>query len=290
MMTEIVVDQFEVVEVHRDHTDRDTFTLKLLHGVVQPLGEPGAVGQPGQRIPQPLFGNRRHQPPILAHSEVLPREHGQHQQSRDHWTSGYRSSSRGLAAAVMLAMQQRHIGQPDGRPTRQLQHHGNHAAGPPAGHRPAGDEQHACHPADVEHPATVVRALGRQVGEQAVGHRNTRHTRRHQGQRQAVTGPRPDQHHRGHRQHDDVGERVGQRDGQCEPVGLAGTVDGAENRHPADDEQRCRHDQPVEQCPAPERPGVVARQDQQSHARRNRENRKAASAADGNGSSFSTTS
>ena len=66
-----VVDQLEIVEVDHEHPQRRPPGVVPTVGAPQAVGEQGAVGQPGQRIPQRLVGDGGEQPPVLGHDQVL---------------------------------------------------------------------------------------------------------------------------------------------------------------------------------------------------------------------------
>ncbi len=49
-MTQVVVDEFEVVEVHRQDGDRTLVAMIKLHHVIEPVAEQHPVGQVGQGV------------------------------------------------------------------------------------------------------------------------------------------------------------------------------------------------------------------------------------------------
>ena len=236
-MTEAVVDQLEVVEVHRDNADRAAVALTQLHGMVQSFAEQRAVGQPGQRVAQRLIGDGDQQPPVLADRQKLAGQHGEHQQARDD-LYGPRLKQRGrFGGRDDAGQQQRRVRQPDRGPTRHFGHLGVCLGALPAGGSRDRDQQQPRRPADVDHVAAGVLVLGRQVGEQAVRERDTGQSDGEQGELQTVLDAGPNQQHRGQRQDDHVGDRVGQRDHEPESIGATCGVERTEDRHPADEEQ-----------------------------------------------------
>jgi hypothetical protein len=57
-MTEAVVDEFELVQVQRQHRHRSGIAMLQLHRMCQAVVKQGTVRQAGQRVPQRLIGQR----------------------------------------------------------------------------------------------------------------------------------------------------------------------------------------------------------------------------------------
>jgi hypothetical protein len=83
-MTQAVVDQLEVVEIHRQHRHGLVVILVQLHRVHEPVVEQVTVRQTGEGIAHRLLGDHPQQPLVLPHHHVLPRHHRAHQQCRRH--------------------------------------------------------------------------------------------------------------------------------------------------------------------------------------------------------------
>ncbi len=119
-MPEAVVDELEVVEIHRQHRHGLVVVLVQLHGVHQPVVEQVAVRQPGECVAQRLVGDHLQQPLVLPHHHVLPRHHRDHQHGRRHEDGGETGCREVGGDAHHRGDGHRHVRQPHRHPRRHL--------------------------------------------------------------------------------------------------------------------------------------------------------------------------
>ena len=270
-MTEGVVDQLEVVEVQRDHADRRPMALPHLHRVGQAQVEQGPVGQAGEGVVQRLLGHRGQQPPVLPDRHHLPDHHRDDQQRRHHFHRAGEHDGQWLGGHHHTGQQQRGVRQQDRRPAERLRGALLGGGGVPPGGRRDRDQQETGGPPDVHHAAAGVLAFSQLIGISAVGQCDARQAQRQHGQHQALFHRGPHQHHRGDRQDQQIGDRIGERDDEVQAIRLRLVVEPFQDGDPADQEQRAGHDDAVDQHPPAGAGIALGGEQQQPHAGTDRE-------------------
>ena len=77
-MTEVVVDELEIVKVQRQHRHRLVVALMDLQRMRQAVVKEHPIRQAGQWVAQRLIRHRLQQTPILPDHDELPRQHRAH--------------------------------------------------------------------------------------------------------------------------------------------------------------------------------------------------------------------
>ena len=78
-MAQVVVDELEIVEVHRQHSHRAMVAVIELDCMLEPVVKQDPVGQVGQWITQCTVGRAVEQPPVFGDHQKLAGQHRDHQ-------------------------------------------------------------------------------------------------------------------------------------------------------------------------------------------------------------------